>query len=549
MAESVPASLLHVGISVFPISIKCGDVVRAGYPSIALTVFPVSVETPSAVAVPVSCVTIGCHVYPVASVATPDAVRNVMECVQVGLTVLPVTVLATMRNYDTLRDLQPNSGNPVLLRLGWLTDILTARSSVEQRRQLRILPAGSMTWEVRSFEVESGGMASLLFGGQGSPLAIPLWPFGRLLSAGVDAGDTTIPLEPGSGTFWVGTQAAFIREGQVSEVRDVSLIAADELELAEPLDYAWPAGTEVYPVVDGYLKAQQPMSWESRQASATLLTVDIPTFGAIERTYPQVPSWLGVEVLEVMPNRSGSVVDDFDRASFVQESRTGAPWVEALTAESRLQRSFVWTALGAAEVLQMLRFLETRRGAANPFWVPTWQQDLSLYTSAVSTDGSMIRIRECNYTDGQFAHGLNRRNIAVRLHGGTSWSYHVVTASENLGDYEELTIIPPVPASWPKETTLVSFLRLCRLENDEVELTCHNPGVVEASIPMIELVGEVPGDLPSWGARARITQEAVEVLRTGRGLARVTQEAVEVLRTGMGSARVSQVAIEVLRTS
>ena len=45
---------------------------------------------------------------------------------------------------------------------------------------------------------------------------------------------------------------------------------------------------------------------------------------------------------------------------------------------------------------------------------------------------------------------------------------------------------------------------------------------------------------------ARVTQEAIEVLRLGNGKARVTQEAIEVLRLGNAHARITQLAIEVL---
>jgi len=46
----------------------------------------------------------------------------------------------------------------------------------------------------------------------------------------------------------------------------------------------------------------------------------------------------------------------------------------------------------------------------------------------------------------------------------------------------------------------------------------------------------------------RITQEAVEVLRSGDPNARITQEVVEVLRSGDATARVTQVVVEVLRS-
>jgi hypothetical protein len=516
--------------------------------SLGLSIKKVTTETPLPVKVPVSRLSLGLHMRRVSADPVPIALQVPVKRLKLGLHLHRVSIKALSGSEVSLPAFRPNAGTPVRLRIGWLTDVLTARSTKEQRRQLRLHPTGSMIWETNSFDVEAQAMAAFLYSGQPNAQAIPLWPFVRRTAAAVDAGETTIPLEPGAGTFWLGRSAAFLNQDSPSEVRTLAAIHADDLELAEPLVNAWPAGTEVYPVAPGYLKSTQPMSWESLGNSATQLTVDIPTFGAVERTYPAVPSWLGVEVLDVQPNRSGPVEDGFDRAQEALESRTGPLWMDPGSDAPALERPFVWTALGAAEVIQLLRFLEARRGAAVPFFVPSWQQDLRLETSAAANAGQ-IRIRACKYTDGLFNHGLGRRTLAVRLPGGTSWSYHVVTEAVNEGSYETLTIIPYAPAAWAKETTLISFLRMCRLADDEVELVCHNPAVIEATIPIREVSLENPTEMPGWGPRARVTQEALEVLRTGRGFARVTQAAVEVLRTGRGSARVSQLALEVLRTN
>lgn len=48
---------------------------------------------------------------------------------------------------------------------------------------------------------------------------------------------------------------------------------------------------------------------------------------------------------------------------------------------------------------------------------------------------------------------------------------------------------------------------------------------------------------------ARITQDAIEVVRSGTPKASVTQVAIEVIRIGSQTSRITQVAIEVIRAN
>jgi hypothetical protein len=73
-------------------------------------------------------------------------------------------------------------------------------------------------------------------------------------------------------------------------------------------------------------------------------------------------------------------------------------------------------------------------------------------------------------------------------------SYHAVTAAVDPDDQltETLTLDPATGAAWPVATTILSFLRFSRLEDDEVEIVWESPQVAQAIIRVRELPNEAP---------------------------------------------------------
>lgn len=383
----------------------------------------------------------------------------------------------------------PGGADPVRMRIAYLTDVLTARTGLEQRRQLRERPSGEMTWSTGPLHgTEAQHLAGLIYAGQADAHAVPLWPFPRWIASDVAAGDYTIPLRTGTGLVWFGMSVALVRSGhaEIYPLQSVNGYTPTALHLAEPLQTQWKAGATVYPIATGYLRSQQAQTWAALAIAGATLTFDLPSLGTMRLGNTTAPATiLGVDVLDVMPNRTGSAEDLADRRREVLDPRTGPIWIEALSdAPSLVRNSFVWTMLREDEVLPFLAFLERRRGQAVPFLVPSWQQDLIL-ASAVSAGGEQLTVQPCGYVDRLFATGTGRRMLAVRPPVG-SWSYHEVIAAAGQGGVEALTIGPPAPVAWPLGT-LISFLRYCRLDRDDLEVTFWRPGAMQTDLATKEI--------------------------------------------------------------
>lgn len=511
VAVAVPVARLRIGLTPLAATTPVPVVIPVHLVSLGLTPMAAASDTPVPVAVPVSRARLGLGPLPAYGQPDPPASQLQMKVPVLGLRPLKISVSVPWLEPNA--ESQPNGAEPVNLRLGYTTNILLARSGMEQRRQLRTQPRGSISWLAALLEArQAQRMAGFIYQGQAVAHAVPLWPLRRWLTSDVHVGDHTLHLAPSAGVCWFGTAVAIYRSDRL-EVRSVSGVSANEIILAQPLMQDWPSGTAVCPVVQGFLRPQQTMRWESLLCASVPLVFDVPSFGPVALTLPVVPTFLDTEVLDVMPNRSGPVDDEFDRRMEVLDSGTGLPWIDPLEPAPGVTRTFRWSAFGAGEIHRLLSFLIARRGCAIPFWAPTWQQDLSLAANK-NAGAAEILIENCGYTTGQFARGLGRRHLAVLTRGG-SWSYYAVTAAADEGDSERLTISPPAAGAWTVQGTLISFLRFCRLAEDEVELTCHSPEVFEAAIPYCELTQQTPTEEPESDPRARVTQVAVEVIRAG----------------------------------
>ena len=87
-----------------------------------------------------------------------------------------------------------------------------------------------------------------------------------------------------------------------------------------------------------------------------------------------------------------------------------------------------------------------------------------------------------------------RRHLALWDLGIPSFEYHEVTAASDPGDglTETLTISPVTARNYQADRTVISFLKLCRLEQDAVEIRYPSGNVAQATIEVRELPKEAP---------------------------------------------------------
>ena len=201
-------------------------------------------------------------------------------------------------------------------------------------------------------------------------------------------------------------------------------------------------------------------------------------------------TYRGFDVLEVEPNWRDGLESTYRRSWLRFDPGTGKVRVDDRTGITALDNSFAWFMADRAAVAEFRAFVAARKGAAVPFWFPSWRSDLQLRTDAASTD-TTLTIDAIGYTKYLFPQ-RSRRFVAFIL--SDSKIYREIVNANDPGDgvSETITIDSAPGVALPAAATLICFLSLCRLESDEVKITWHTSSVAEASLAFREIPREVP---------------------------------------------------------
>jgi len=201
---------------------------------------------------------------------------------------------------------------------------------------------------------------------------------------------------------------------------------------------------------------------------------------------------LGLDVLEIDADGRFVRLDDHDRAAVVLSSGHGRKDTDDVSGETGLVREYAWTGLGLADVAALKAFVDARKGRAVPFWLPSLEHDLTLNGDHNSAH-LFIDIVTIGYTENVYPYSGARRHLFFRpLLGGTAFYRKVTSAVNNLNGTETLYVDAALGVSVPVASWMVGFLRFCRLEEDEVEITWQARSYQTARIRIRELPFESP---------------------------------------------------------
>lgn len=203
--------------------------------------------------------------------------------------------------------------------------------------------------------------------------------------------------------------------------------------------------------------------------------------------------YLGIDVLDIKIHNRSEPLDEAVRRSFALiDSETGKRKPDERTAAPNPARPFHWTCFSRAEVNAMQTFLDARRGMAVPFWLPSYQQDLSLNEAAVETE-TILTIDHVRYAQLMFPNTGARRHIAIYARGQAMFFRKIVDAQDPVDNTtESVTVDSGLPRDLPIDTTVISFLKLCRLDEDGWTISWLSGHTADTVIRVREVPKEAP---------------------------------------------------------
>ena len=174
----------------------------------------------------------------------------------------------------------PNMERPIAESFGYLTDVLEAFSSMEQRVQLRVVPVGSIGYSVFFDKRRDAQMAAaILFGNQARAYGVGRWQFQTGLTAPVAIEDELIYCATTDIPFVAGGLVMLWTDPYHWEVLTIDSVETDHLVVTSGARKAWPAaGTAIVPMVVGRLSNSEALTWEALYRASQNLTFDVDGF-------------------------------------------------------------------------------------------------------------------------------------------------------------------------------------------------------------------------------------------------------------------------------
>ncbi len=391
-----------------------------------------------------------------------------------------------------------NWTTPVVERLSWLTSVLRKRDGSEQRIRLRQRPR--RTWEYTALlggydELDQRRrFDALLWSGQSDEIMVPFWPDAFTLSANLASGSTTLLTLPKLDGYDLDNSDSYLMFWQDHLTYEVLKISSTGISAEGPPGHVtfetatvntWLKGTVVVParrcLHDPTMSSNVFAS--DLQEPTCKFEVIIPTAAPTQgyrAITPSLDTYRDADVL-LDPGMDGTNTRtlerimsriDFNVGQFKNDSIQAAPF-GALDINVSLE--------GKAEIANFLGWLNMRWGRQKGFWLPTWEKD---FDNLELTDTDVFTADSFGYT-AAYDLAESRRDIAF-INADGSMDFRRITASEDDDTTETFTVDSDLPD--PLEPERASFLRYCRLDQDEIELSWITTEDVTTTLKARELI-------------------------------------------------------------
>lgn len=162
---------------------------------------------------------------------------------------------------------------------------------------------------------------------------------------------------------------------------------------------------------------------------------------------------------------------NFEQHQAIVDGEIGQFWQFTHWINPLINKNFRVIMRNRQEYIDYKKWFYRRRGRLNPFWLPSYQNNFNF----ISRSASSITVKNDNYLS-------DRKNIAIKANG--VWTAHSVTSTSVSGENIVMNLTPQPPINIER----VSYLGLYRLNSDAVEFYFKGADIVEATVPIVELL-------------------------------------------------------------
>lgn len=381
---------------------------------------------------------------------------------------------------------------PVTETWEWLTDVITAYDSTEQRVSLRATPRRSSRYK---FLLESDAERRLQFGrwykSLATRLVLPYYQYATSLTQDTPSGTSRLYFDP---------DLTDVREGEFVIVLDaltetgylvkLGPLRVDGAELTDPLTFDAKASWVISPaftsrLADGTGPSMYSVHGEIQVDSESL---EVREQFARPGSNAVIQQFEGLPVLDIRPLANDIVNDNLTINYEVIDSQTGLMDIKTAWAHPFLSgsRKFLIRRFSNPVEMDWWRdFLDGCRGQQNPFLLPTWRDDL-VVDSFPDNGSQQLKIVSNEYEALYFPYESYKR-LQIETRSGIIWRKVVGVAVNN--DGTQTLELGQNFGTDPEDVHIlkVSFLNLARLGSDRVTLSHgHHDTTIDIKVRVVD---------------------------------------------------------------
>lgn len=379
----------------------------------------------------------------------------------------------------------PDWSEPVVERLEWMTDVMQSHVGVEQRVRLRAAPRRSFEYRVLLGSDQARvQMENRLISWQSRVYGLPVWTDVSIAASAIPAGATSLDVSTADKYFVVGGIVGLVN-GLRAEFAQITAVTTNSVTLNDPIADDWPAGTKIVPVRSARVQNDLAVAYLTDAIAASR-----PQF-QLEEEWPitpasESPDYLGYPVMLTPPNWTEDLEARFGRKWHDLDYLTGRRVINDLTGVAGVNRTHRWLLVGRAAIAAFRAWLAARAGKLKPFWLPSFQSDLAVVAPVGGTD-AFLTVENRGYAEGPVA-AVGRRDLLITTVSGARF-YRRITAATEIDSAREMVAIdgPLGTTLQPDEFRQISFMRLVRLDTDNVEIAHVTDEVAEVVLPLRSL--------------------------------------------------------------
>lgn len=387
----------------------------------------------------------------------------------------------------TLLPFEPNWSSEVEVEREYKTDIITSRNLTEQRKAARQQPRRAFEFDVQLSPKDSKNLILLMESKAQTPFAIPDFTRHTALStpALVAVSSFSIPTPVPN---WVRAGAYLvIGSGRFSqkELVEIASVSGSTVNLTALTTYAWPVGSKVRPAVLGSLDQQFRFTMSTTRAGRVRFRF-IENPGEAEEKYVSPPILFdGREVFLGKLNWRDSVSHEVQGQLATLAFDLGIFSYAEFQDFNPRQVQGTYSMFSKEEAEEFIEFFHRKKGRLQPFWMPTWQEDMVAQSDSSPGTFSLTVVGQDVFDLFDGSVSMNR--IAVVMKSGTVY-FFTVSSMSVVGDNTRLTFVQALSETLgPDSIHRIHWMPLWRFSADKMVLKWPTDSVAETKMALTQL--------------------------------------------------------------